>query len=531
MSKSDLSAKKMSAVFLSGLIVLNTCAPAFCQGAANSSADKKVESRAKSENTGATSKPVSGSDRTPEGDARSAADTVWSLDSKIERKLEKDQENPQELEDPKLPSVDSILDSLDSQQGKTPVDPNKPDPFKNLGPTPVDPKEVLLKGNEKLPAPGSTASASPAVKTVAPAVESAPAKSAPATPAVTSKGTTKLFGRIEQISSDGDLKLPSLQMQKASLDPRGKLLAGEAEKYSGSVAKSFPSDFRGVWGGNLQIWSYRYTPEYLQFDRDEAISSANVLKPQRSGAVNFNFYSDPKTGGIALEPATVLLSVPMKDTNTFKQMSGAMSGQMGGFASMFNQMAGSMEAPTIMIHFGQAKTNSMERGISGNDFTQVVAKNVIRDLGPGVLEQQIVTKYTSKTQSGKVNSGYDENVMRFTKLPSGQLYVLAAAVKYSSSGKYLSKLIMYGNVDKGRRMQTNPYAQMNSMMGGMMNLGEMQKMMGGAAQRGGTIQVPQGGFGGIPGFGGPGGNNSPSGGGAGAGGLNDILKQLNQLQR
>src|SRR5690606_2257638 len=109
------------------------------------------------------------------------------------------------------------------------------------------------------------------------------------------------------------------------------------------------------------------------------------------------------------------------------------------------------------------------------------AKNVIRDLGPGVLEQQIVTKYTSKTQSGKVNSGYDENVMRFTKLPSGQLYVLCAAVKYSSSGKYLSKLIMYGNVDKGRRMQTNPYAQMNSMMGGMMNLGEMQKMMGGAA--------------------------------------------------
>jgi hypothetical protein len=59
------------------------------------------------------------------------------------------------------------------------------------------------------------------------------------------------------------------------------------------------------------------------------------------------------------------------------------------------------------------------------------------------------------------------------------------------------------------------------MMGGMMNMGEMQKMMGGAAQKGGTIQVPNGGFGGMPGFGGFG----------GAGGMNDILKQLNQLQK
>ena len=511
MSKSDLSTKRLSAAFLTGLLMLNTCAPAFCETGADKS---KAEA---SKNA-----PVSSSDKTPEGDSRSASDTVWSIDSKVEKKLEQQQEKPTDTSDPRLPSVDSILDSLKegAQQSKSdaaPVDSGKPDPTKNLGPTPVDPKTVLMKGGEKLPATGSTATIAPA--TQAPAEKpQEPSKASAPSLGGSGKPTTKLFGRIEQIAAEGDLKMPQLQMQKPSLDSRGKLLAGEAEKYSGSIAKSFPTDFRGVWGGNLQIWSYRYTPDYLTIDRAEAVSSANVLKPQRSGAVNFNFYSDPKTGGIALEPANVLLSVPMKDTNSFNQMMSGMQGQMGGFASMFNQMAGNMEAPVVAIHFGKAEANSMERGISGNDFKQVVAKNVIRDLGPGVLEQQIVTRYTSKTQEGKVHSGYDESVMRFTKLPSGQLYVLCAAVKYSNTGKYLSKLIMYGNVDKGRRMQTNPYAQMNSMMGGMMNMGEMQKMMGGAAQKGGTIQVPNGGFGGLPGFG-------------GAGGMNDILKQLNQLQK
>ena len=519
MSKTDLSTKRLSAAFLTGLLMLNTVSAGFCE---TPTGDKTSGGKAAS----SKSAPVSPSDKTPEGDSRSASDTVWSIDSKVEKKLEEQQENPSDTGEPKLPSVDSILDSLkegaqQSKSGNPPVESGKPDPTKNLGPTPVDPETVLMKGGEKLPVTGRTATVAPAGQ--APAVDRTPAssKSAAAPNLGSGKGTTKLFGRIEQIAAEGDLKMPQLQMQKPSLDSRGKLLAGEAEKYSGSIAKSFPTDFRGVWGGNLQIWSYRYTPEYLTIDRAEAVSSANVLKPQRSGAVNFNFYSDPKTGGIALEPANVLLSVPMKDTNSFNQMMNGMQGQMGGFASMFNQMAGNMEAPVVAIHFGKAEANSMERGISGNDFKQVVAKNVIRDLGPGVLEQQIVTRYTSKTQAGKVHSGYDESVMRFTKLPSGQLYVLCAAVKYSNTGKYLSKLIMYGNVDKGRRMQTNPYAQMNSMMGGMMNMGEMQKMMGGAAQKGGTIQVPNGGFGGMPGFGGFG----------GAGGMNDILKQLNQLQK
>jgi hypothetical protein len=529
MSKSDLSTKRLSAALLTGLLLINTCSPGFCQGPASTTEKKAAEKT--------SAGPAGASEKGPENDARSAADTVWSLDSKIEKKVEKDIENPTPTADPKLPSVDSILDSLNAQQNKSaaPADPNKPDPFKNLGPTPVDPASVLMKGNEKLPPTGSTASIAPATQNTAPAVqETVPGKTAAPAPNLSTspgKGTTKLFGRIEQIAAEGDLKMPAMEMQKPSLDTRGKLLPGEIEKYSGTIAKSFPSDFRGVWGGNLQIWSYRYTPAYLAIDRAEATSSANVLKPQRSGAVNFNFYQDSKTGGIALEPANVLLSVPMKDTTSFKQMAGEMGGQMGGFASMFNQMAGNMEAPVVAIHFGKAEANSMERGISGNDFKQVVAKNVIRDLGPGVLEQQIVTKYVSKTQAGKVNSGYDESVMRFTKLPSGQLYVLCAAVKYSSSGKYLSKLIMYGNVDKNRRMQTNPYAQMNSMMGGMMNLGEMQKMMGGAAQRGGTIQVPHGGFGQMPGFGGFGGTGGGSAPAGGAGGLNDILKQLNQLQK
>jgi len=510
MTKSDLSSKRLSAAFLAGLLLLNSYAPVFAQASTDT--------------------------KNPESDGRSASDTVNSVDSKVEKKVEQQIENPTPTAEPQLPSVDSILEGLKKEAEKNRADgqpKEDPNAYKNLGPTPVDPKSVLMNSSgEKPPAPTnpggtSTATISPATQTAAPTTHQKEAPAPEPSSTVLKAGSNKLFGRIEQLAGDGEVKMPVLKSMNATLDPRGKLLPGEIEKYSGTIAKSFPTDFRGVWGGNLQIWSYRYSPAYLTIDRAEAVSSANVLRNGRSGAVNFNFYQDARTGGIALEPANVLLTVPMKDTNTFAQMSSGASGQMGQFSGMFNQMMGNMEAPVIGIHFGKAEANSMERGISGNDFKQDVVKNVIRDLGPGVLEQQIVTKYSSKTPEGKVHTGYDESVMRFKKLTNGQLYVLCAAVKYSSTGKYLSKLIMYGQVDKGRRMQTNPYANMNQMMGKMMNLGDMQKMMGGAAQKGGTIQVPQGGFGGMPGFGGFGGGQ---GGAGGAGGLNDILKQLNNLQ-
>ncbi|MDZ4834886.1 MAG: hypothetical protein SGJ27_13995 [Candidatus Melainabacteria bacterium] len=560
MRKSQSNSKRLPAAMLSAMLLLSTCNPGVCQtssgdplksgdlgkGAANASDSKSTDSKP------ADVKPPAPNSKSPESDSRSASDTVWSLDSKLEKKVEQELDKPGA--DPQMPSGDDVLNSLKDQFPKVAIPssqgPSQPatqsgsqpastsataDPTKNLGPTTVDPAKVLMKAQPDATKSGtglpSTAPQNNQGVTFSGTQPSAAGKAAAAAekdkPINLSSGT--LTGRIEQISGEGDVRMPVLKTQAAVLDPRGKLLPAEIEKYSGTIAKSFPTDFRGVWGGNMQIWSYRYSPDYLVVDRAEAISSANVLKAKRSGAVNFNFHNDARTGQVALEPATVLLTVPIKDTNTFAQMAaGGGGGQMGQFGGMFNQMMGNMEAPVIGIHFGKASANSMERGVSGNDFNQVVAKNVIRMLGPGVLEQQIVTKFTTKTPGGKTNSGFDESVMRFKKLDNNRLYVLCAAVKYGHTGKYLSKLIMYGTVDRNRRMDTNPMGNMNSMMGGMMNMGDMQKMMNGMAGQGGggPVKVPQGGVHSLPGMGGLGG----TGGLNGAGGLNDILKQLNQLQ-
>lgn len=94
--------------------------------------------------------------------------------------------------------------------------------------------------------------------------------------------TLKLFGRLEQISAAGDVKMPVLKAMTAKLDPRGKKLEAKVDetKYSGTVTSFFPRDFQGTWGGELQIWNYHWSPLYLKVDRKEAAQSVKILKKE-----------------------------------------------------------------------------------------------------------------------------------------------------------------------------------------------------------------------------------------------------------
>lgn len=516
------SASKRFAVFaLSALIAVGPYAPGFAEEA------KSPTDAAATSSTDATGSATGGSPAgiapaavgtTPESDPRGASDTVWSVNSKVEKKMEQDLQNPQvpaEKPNTTQSMIDAINKTLEEQKktGGTPASGSTT----GTGSSGVTPANPLMPTSGESPRNSQIKIESPSTPQTSTAPMPKPA------PHETSGGSAKLFGRIEQLSGEGDVKLPALQALTPKLDPRGKLLAGELEKYSGTIAKSFPSDWRGTWGGSLAVWSYRYSPAYLQVDRAEAINTANILKVGRSGQTNFQFYRNSRNNQIALEPAKVLLSIPMKDSYTFGKMmggAGGMNSQMGPFAGNFNQMVGNMEAPIVTLYFGNAATNGMETGVSGNEFRQTVVKNVIRELGPGVIEQQIVTKFVSNVAgTGRQNTGYEEAVMRFKKLSESKLYVLAASVKYSGTGKYLSKLIMYGTVDRGHVVQTNPMGDMNKMMGQMMNLGNMQNMLGGGGS--GRVNVPPGGFP-MP--------TMPGGAGGTIPGFNDIMKQMQQLQ-
>lgn len=277
-----------------------------------------------------------------------------------------------------------------------------------------------------------------------------------------------LYGRIDQIASEANVSMPVFTMEKAKLDTSRsqpfQASASEA-RFSGSVARSFPMDFSGSWGGQLKVWRYNVSSLSERIDPAETNKFERILTPGTSGNVNFNFEHD-MAGSIDLEPAMVRIMIPATESYSYQQM--ANNPQMAGLGGMVSQMMANMKVPVI-LHFGTISTGGALTGVSGNKIDQVVVKNVIRQLAPDVLEQQIVTRDSSVVAgTGASNQGYTESVLRFTRRSSTDLYVLAASVDYSSSGEFLRKLIMYGDVLRGQSVNTSPYPTEYGNLSGML---------------------------------------------------------------
>jgi hypothetical protein len=274
---------------------------------------------------------------------------------------------------------------------------------------------------------------------------------------VGSAKSAMLYGRIDQIASEANVSMPVFKMEKAKLDTsRLQPLRATASdtRFSGSVAKSFPMDFSGSWGGQLKVWRYNVSPLSERIDPAETNKLERILTPGTSGNVNFDFEHD-LAGSIDLEPAMVRIMIPATESYSYQQM--ANNPQVAGLGGMVSQMMANMKVPVI-LHFGTISTGGALTGVSGNKIDQAVVKNVIRQLAPDVLEQQIITRDSSVVAgTGAANQGYTESVLRFTRRSATDLYVLAASVDYSSSGEFLRKLIMYGDVLRGQSVNTSPY--------------------------------------------------------------------------
>lgn len=284
-----------------------------------------------------------------------------------------------------------------------------------------------------------------------------------------------LYGRIDQIASEASVQMPSLQVEKPSLDlsRRTPLKASTSEsRFSGSVESSFPMDFSGTWGGTIRVWRYSVSPLSYEEDANESNKLREILTPGTAGDVNFTFQH--AMGKIDLEPAQVRIMIPASQSFSYQKM---MQGGAGGMGGMVSQMMANMKVPVI-LHFGTVSTNgSMEVGVSGNQIDQRVVKNEIRQLASDVVEEQIVTRNSSVQSSGRSEQGYTESVLRFTRQSASQMYVLAASVDYDASGKFLRKLIMYGNVNRGQVMNTSPVP---TGMGNMTQMLQQAGLGGGA---------------------------------------------------
>lgn len=299
---------------------------------------------------------------------------------------------------------------------------------------------------------------------------------------VKSNKPTVLFGRIEQIAAGTGAQFPLLKEQTAKLDTRQMpkpVQKGQASTYTGSVVRSFPQNFSGTWGGRLKIWTSQMDPICWQLDSDEANRTRQLMVPGREGSVNFEF-SQNGTGKIDLEPAQVVFMVPMRDTNMGQQLGSMLGagglGQTGGLtlpgmdsrqmASVLQQMGNTMNVP-IMVSFGSINDPNV-KGVSGNDIRAVVLSNTIRQLSPGVLEQQIIAQESQRNKkTGRTRQEFAETVVRFTSQNANTLYVQAAAVNYTSDRRFERKMILYGTVRRGIVMQEalNPLSGMTNMPG------------------------------------------------------------------
>lgn len=329
-----------------------------------------------------------------------------------------------------------------------------------------------------------------AVGPITPAVT--PVKPAPvARPTAASQKPIVLKGRLEEVSGNG-ANLPvglllGLKSQKAKLAP---VAQPKADPLKGLVA-SFPTDWAGQWGGSLSIWWTQIDPSYWQWDPENAKETAEVLKRGASGTTTFNFYQNGNA--VLVQPARVTFPPRMDQTtqqlpanNAFSQMFGAAGTQM--------MQALNTKIPVMILGDYQGQ------GIGANQLNLRVVKNDIKQLKPGLLEQDIITQETERKASGELKNSYSETVIRFTKQNASQLYVQAASIKYRNDGHFLDKVIFYGTVTRGQVMPdaANPFAGMP-----------------GAGSFPGMPTSPSGGAGGMPGL----------------DGLNQLIKQMqNGLQ-
>ncbi len=283
--------------------------------------------------------------------------------------------------------------------------------------------------------------------------------------------STMLYGRIEQLTSTAGAQFPiRLKAQTARMDLRGNALQGAAGEtlYSGTIVRSFPTSFEGVWGGKLQVYQMQLDPLYYQLDPAEARQTADLLRTGEEGSVNLQF--DQRGSVISLEPAQIFFQVPMSESRYHGLMDSMSSGGavnipgVGALPAGMGQMMKSMMA-SMPYTFSVSLGNASGTGVSGNAVQASVLRDDIHQLSANVVEQQIVTTESSTDpKTGRTRKGYAESVVRATRYDASRMYVQAASVDYSEDKRFVRKFVFVGWVVKGATQTVNPMGDLQKML-------------------------------------------------------------------
>lgn len=298
-----------------------------------------------------------------------------------------------------------------------------------------------------------------------------------------------LFGRIEELNGNSatlPIKL-NLKTQKPQLDPRGQALTASTSKQalSGGLVSSFPADWAGTWSGQIKLHAATFDKIRWEFDAAEATKEQQLMRPGTMGDVSFYFTQD-RARRVSLQPTQVIFTASMGQSQVGQQMMNNMIG--GGQNQTNNPFGGMLNSSTMAamiqsmpyqfaMHLGDL---TQGRGLTGNQLNSRLLKNDIRQLAPNVLEQCVVTwdnDYNPTTR--KMRNGYSESVLRFTKLNASQLYVQAATVNYRQDGKFETKYLLYGTVNRAYAQRQPSGFPMPGQSGGMGGLDQLIRQLQG----------------------------------------------------
>jgi hypothetical protein len=260
-----------------------------------------------------------------------------------------------------------------------------------------------------------------------------------------SQPSLKLFGRIEELVNGKGASLPG-QLKKMTpiIDESIGITGGDESKFSGQPVKSFPLEWEGLWKGNVQVIKQENLEICWLSQPAATYRSCQFFKPGSLLSLICRFHRDG--GKLELSPpvarATLKHSEDLVETILSDELAGS-GGQLRLGAINFGKTI-----PVSRIEsfsFGKRYGPS----IGGNFIDSDVLSNQLRELAPGVIEQDIITQGTTHSMYGVAEpaTSMGESVVRLTR-NGGKLNISLAYVNYQHDGLCINKCVLEGTLER-----------------------------------------------------------------------------------
>ncbi len=267
------------------------------------------------------------------------------------------------------------------------------------------------------------------------------------------KPSMVLRGRIEQISGQGEPKLPEFKAMTPKLDSRAQQTGSKQDGTASATGKankssppeaSYPVNWEGDWRGQLRIMSARYVEPSPPQLRDEFAREKSINSPGKMGSSVFRFRRQPPNT-VSLDPVNIEFSLP--DSMQRPDPIEITRENASRFLKPGQPFEEGMKLVPSRTYF--IAMNNVQSGVTfgGNFVSQRVMRNDVKSLAPKVVEQDIITYSLEELRDSKQNyASYNEDVLRFTMINQRTILVQAITLSYNAKGKCDSQLSLAGYI-------------------------------------------------------------------------------------